>query len=30
MSEPRRLFRRYLLDDLPFAARLTVTSARRG
>jgi N-acetylglucosaminyldiphosphoundecaprenol N-acetyl-beta-D-mannosaminyltransferase len=27
ISEPRRLFRRYLVDDLPFAARLIVTSA---
>jgi N-acetylglucosaminyldiphosphoundecaprenol N-acetyl-beta-D-mannosaminyltransferase len=27
ISEPRRLFRRYLLDDLPFAVRLLVTSA---
>ncbi len=26
-SEPRRLFRRYLIDDLPFAARLLVTAA---
>jgi N-acetylglucosaminyldiphosphoundecaprenol N-acetyl-beta-D-mannosaminyltransferase len=26
-SEPRRLFRRYLVDDLPFAARLIITSA---
>jgi len=27
ISEPRRLFRRYLVDDLPFAARLLLTSA---
>jgi N-acetylglucosaminyldiphosphoundecaprenol N-acetyl-beta-D-mannosaminyltransferase len=27
ISEPRRLFRRYLVDDLPFAARLMITSA---
>jgi N-acetylglucosaminyldiphosphoundecaprenol N-acetyl-beta-D-mannosaminyltransferase len=27
ISEPRRLFRRYLVDDFPFAARLIVTSA---
>jgi N-acetylglucosaminyldiphosphoundecaprenol N-acetyl-beta-D-mannosaminyltransferase len=27
ISEPRRLFRRYLVDDLPFAARLIITSA---
>jgi len=27
ISEPRRLFRRYLVDDLPFALRLLVTSA---
>lgn len=27
VSEPRRLFRRYLVDDLPFAARLIITSA---
>jgi N-acetylglucosaminyldiphosphoundecaprenol N-acetyl-beta-D-mannosaminyltransferase len=27
ISEPRRLFRRYLVDDLPFALRLIVTSA---
>lgn len=27
LSEPRRLFRRYLIDDLPFAARLLVTAA---
>lgn len=27
ISEPRRLFRRYLLADLPFAARLLLTSA---
>jgi N-acetylglucosaminyldiphosphoundecaprenol N-acetyl-beta-D-mannosaminyltransferase len=26
-SEPRRLFRRYLIDDLPFALRLIITSA---
>jgi N-acetylglucosaminyldiphosphoundecaprenol N-acetyl-beta-D-mannosaminyltransferase len=26
-SEPRRLFRRYLVDDLPFALRLIITSA---
>jgi len=26
-SEPRRLFRRYLVDDLPFAARLIIISA---
>jgi len=26
-SEPRRLFRRYLVDDLPFALRLLITSA---
>ena len=26
-SEPRRLFRRYLTDDVPFALRLLVTSA---
>jgi N-acetylglucosaminyldiphosphoundecaprenol N-acetyl-beta-D-mannosaminyltransferase len=26
-SEPRRLFRRYLVDDLPFAVRLLATSA---
>ena len=32
VSEPRRLFRRYLVDDLPFALRLLLTSAlaRRG
>jgi N-acetylglucosaminyldiphosphoundecaprenol N-acetyl-beta-D-mannosaminyltransferase len=28
--EPRRLFRRYLIDDLPFAIRLLVTSALVG
>ena len=28
--EPRRLFRRYLVDDLPFAMRLLLTSARAG
>ena len=28
ISEPRRLFRRYLVDDLPFAVRLIITSAR--
>jgi N-acetylglucosaminyldiphosphoundecaprenol N-acetyl-beta-D-mannosaminyltransferase len=27
VSEPRRLFRRYLVDDLPFAVRLLATSA---
>jgi N-acetylglucosaminyldiphosphoundecaprenol N-acetyl-beta-D-mannosaminyltransferase len=27
ISEPRRLFRRYLVDDLPFALRLLLTSA---
>ena len=27
ISEPRRLFRRYLVDDLPFALRLIITSA---
>lgn len=27
ISEPRRLFRRYLIDDLPFAIRLIVKSA---
>jgi hypothetical protein len=27
ISEPRRLFRRYLMDDVPFALRLLVTSA---
>jgi N-acetylglucosaminyldiphosphoundecaprenol N-acetyl-beta-D-mannosaminyltransferase len=27
MSEPRRLFRRYLVNDLPFAAWLLITSA---
>jgi N-acetylglucosaminyldiphosphoundecaprenol N-acetyl-beta-D-mannosaminyltransferase len=27
VSEPRRLFRRYLMDDVPFALRLLVTSA---
>jgi N-acetylglucosaminyldiphosphoundecaprenol N-acetyl-beta-D-mannosaminyltransferase len=26
MNEPRRLFRRYLVDDLPFAVRLIITS----
>jgi len=25
--EPRRLFRRYLINDLPFAIRLLTTSA---
>jgi N-acetylglucosaminyldiphosphoundecaprenol N-acetyl-beta-D-mannosaminyltransferase len=29
MQEPRRLFRRYLVDGLPFAARLLAHSARR-
>ncbi|GAA4522987.1 WecB/TagA/CpsF family glycosyltransferase [Nonomuraea ferruginea] len=29
MTEPRRLARRYLVDDLPFAARLLITSALR-
>lgn len=29
VSEPRRLARRYLLEGLPFAARLLATSARR-
>jgi N-acetylglucosaminyldiphosphoundecaprenol N-acetyl-beta-D-mannosaminyltransferase len=29
-SEPRRLFRRYLVDDLPFALRLIITSAVAG
>ena len=28
-SEPRRLFRRYLIDDLPFAARLLARARRR-
>lgn len=28
--EPRRLFRRYLVDDLPFAIRLLITSALVG
>ena len=28
--EPRRLFRRYIIDDLPFALRLLVTSALVG
>ena len=28
--EPRRLMRRYLVDDAPFAARLLVASAREG
>ena len=28
--EPRRLFRRYVVDDLPFAFRLLVTSALAG
>jgi N-acetylglucosaminyldiphosphoundecaprenol N-acetyl-beta-D-mannosaminyltransferase len=27
MSEPRRLFRRYVVDDLPFAVRLLIASA---
>jgi exopolysaccharide biosynthesis WecB/TagA/CpsF family protein len=27
LSEPRRLFRRYLIDDLPFAVRLLLTAA---
>ncbi len=27
LSEPRRLFRRYILEDLPFAARLMASSA---
>jgi N-acetylglucosaminyldiphosphoundecaprenol N-acetyl-beta-D-mannosaminyltransferase len=27
ISEPRRLFRRYLMDDVPFALRLLLTSA---
>jgi N-acetylglucosaminyldiphosphoundecaprenol N-acetyl-beta-D-mannosaminyltransferase len=27
MSEPRRLFRRYVVDDLPFAAGLLAVSA---
>lgn len=27
VTEPRRLFRRYLVDDLPFAVRLLVSSA---
>ncbi len=27
ISEPRRLFRRYLVDDLPFACRLIITAA---
>jgi N-acetylglucosaminyldiphosphoundecaprenol N-acetyl-beta-D-mannosaminyltransferase len=30
MSEPRRLLRRYLVDDLPFAIRLLITSALAG
>jgi N-acetylglucosaminyldiphosphoundecaprenol N-acetyl-beta-D-mannosaminyltransferase len=30
LLEPRRLFRRYLVDDLPFAVRLLVTSALVG
>jgi N-acetylglucosaminyldiphosphoundecaprenol N-acetyl-beta-D-mannosaminyltransferase len=29
MQEPRRLFRRYLIDGLPFAARLFAHAARR-
>jgi N-acetylglucosaminyldiphosphoundecaprenol N-acetyl-beta-D-mannosaminyltransferase len=29
LQEPRRLFRRYLIDGLPFAARLFAHSARR-
>ncbi|MGO9080638.1 MAG: WecB/TagA/CpsF family glycosyltransferase [Streptosporangiaceae bacterium] len=29
-SEPRRLFRRYLIQDLPFALRLLVTARRQG
>ncbi len=29
-QEPRRLFRRYIIDGLPFAARLLLTSAWRG
>jgi N-acetylglucosaminyldiphosphoundecaprenol N-acetyl-beta-D-mannosaminyltransferase len=29
-QEPRRLFRRYLIDGLPFAARLLVSSAWKG
>jgi len=29
-QEPRRLFRRYVIDGLPFAARLLLTSAWRG
>jgi N-acetylglucosaminyldiphosphoundecaprenol N-acetyl-beta-D-mannosaminyltransferase len=27
LKEPRRLFRRYLIDDLPFAARLMISAA---
>jgi N-acetylglucosaminyldiphosphoundecaprenol N-acetyl-beta-D-mannosaminyltransferase len=27
VSEPRRLFRRYVLSDLPFAVRLLIMSA---
>jgi N-acetylglucosaminyldiphosphoundecaprenol N-acetyl-beta-D-mannosaminyltransferase len=29
-SEPRRLFRRYLVEDLPFAVRLLVSAKRAG
>jgi N-acetylglucosaminyldiphosphoundecaprenol N-acetyl-beta-D-mannosaminyltransferase len=29
-SEPRRLFRRYLMEDLPFAVRLLVSARRAG
>ena len=29
LREPRRLFRRYLIDDLPFAAGLLARSARQ-
>jgi N-acetylglucosaminyldiphosphoundecaprenol N-acetyl-beta-D-mannosaminyltransferase len=28
LSEPRRLFRRYIVEDLPFAVRLMVSAAR--
>jgi N-acetylglucosaminyldiphosphoundecaprenol N-acetyl-beta-D-mannosaminyltransferase len=28
LSEPRRLFRRYIVDDLPFAVRLMLSAAR--
>jgi hypothetical protein len=30
VQEPRRLVRRYLIDDLPFGAVLTMRAALRG